>query len=379
MSLSLKDIGAVWSGGKKKDNKSDNAAQIKAVAFSIIAHVALIAGAGYLTVLVIAGREKVMFEAKQPPSIPARKLEHSIRVKQMQEQVRKPQILQRLVSQAPSAVALPELPKMDTPDMKKMRDTPQMNQSVSILGDLGRAGGGLGRGQTGGGGFSDAQFFGQNVRTRAVIIAFDNTQTVINKGLLPVLAEETAKLLQGLSPATKFNLIAFVDGTASLFPAMVFATQQNKQKAVEGLNILSTEDRRVRTRDTKASPGATSADWHPKGFVPNITGNLPGFSGSSPWKAIEMAAEMEADTLFIITDDDLPNVKQGTARAGTQIETHTRDIQRFVTDFQKKSGRTMKINVVIYKPNTRQEKAREAISFYRSLAQSTGGKATLVD
>ncbi|HMP90288.1 MAG TPA: hypothetical protein PJ991_08795 [Kiritimatiellia bacterium] len=379
MSLSMKDLGAVWSGGKKgKDQKSDKAAQIKAVIISIVAHVALIAGAGYLTVLVISGREKVMFEAKQPPSIPARKLEHSIRVKQMQEQVRKPQILQRLVSQAPSAVALPELPKMDTPDMKKMRDTPQMNQSVSILGDLGRAGGGLGRGQTGGGGFSDAQFFGQNVRTRAVIIAFDNTQTVINKGLLPILAEETGKLLQGLTPATKFNLIAFVDGSASLFPAMVFATQQNKQKAIDGLRILSTEDRRVRTRDTKAS-GGDSADWHARGFVPNITGNLPGYSGSSPWKAIEMAAEMEADTLFIITDDDLPNIKQGTARAGTQIETHTRDIQRFVTDFQKKSGRTMKINVVIYKPNTRNEKAREAISFYRSLAQSTGGRATTVD
>jgi len=377
MSFSMKDLGALWSGGKGK--KGDQAASIKAVIVSIVAHIALILGAGYLTVLVIAGREKVMFEAKQPPSIPARKLEHSIRVKQMQEQVRKPQILQRLVSRAPSAVALPELPKMDTPDMKKMRDTPQMNQSVSILGDLGRAGGGLGRGQTGGGGFSDAQFFGQNVRTRAVIIAFDNTQTVINKGLLPVLTEETAKLLQGLTPATKFNLIAFVDGAASFFPSMVFATQENKKKAIDGLQMLSAEDKKVRARDARKSEGSTSADWHSKGFVPNITGNHPGYSGSSPWKAIEMAAEMEADTLFIITDDDLPNIKEGTARTGTPVETHTRDIQRFLTDFQKTSGRSMKANVVIYKPNTKQEKAREAIAFYRSLAQSAGGKVTTVD
>ncbi|HMO52490.1 MAG TPA: hypothetical protein PKE26_10125 [Kiritimatiellia bacterium] len=376
MSFSMKDLGALWGKGDAK--KQDKAAQIKAVILSIIAHIALIAGASYLTVLVIAGREKVMFEAKTPPSIPARKLEHSIRVKKMQEQVRKPQILQRMVSQAPSAVALPELPKMDNPDMKKMRDTPTMTQSQNILGDLGRAGGGLGRGQTGGGGFSDAQFFGQNVRTRAVIIAFDNTQTVINKGLLPQLAEETGKLLQGLTPATKFNLIAFVDGAAPLFPSMVFATQENKKKAIDGLRILSTEDRRERTRETRKT-GAAAADWNQRGFVPNITGNHPDYSGSSPWKAIEMAAEMEADTLFIITDDDLPNIRRGTARTGVPVETHTRDIRRSVDDFQKRSGRSMKINVVIYKPNTRSEKAREAISFYRGLAGAAGGRLTTVD
>jgi hypothetical protein len=360
---------------KQKAKKQMAEAAISAV----VLHIGLAVLAGAITIAVIVSRPEVTFQAKQPPSIPARKLEHSIRVKKMQEQVRKPQILQRLVSQAPSAVALPELPKMDTPDMKKMRDTPTMNQSANIIGDLGRAGGGLGRGQTGGGGFSDAQFFGQNVRTRAVIIAFDNTQTVINKGLLPQLAEETAKLLQGLTPATKFNMIAFVDGAASFFPSMVFATQENKKKAVDGLQMLSTEDRKVKTKEAKKTEGATSADWHSKGFVPNITGNLPGFSGSSPWKAVEMATEMEADTLFIITDDDLPNIKEGTARAGVPVENHTRDLQRFLNDFQKTSGRSMKVNVVIYKPNTKQEKAREAISFYRSLAQSAGGKLTTVE
>jgi hypothetical protein len=351
---------------------------VEAAISSLLFHIGLAAAAGAITVAVIISRPEVTFEAKKPPSITARKIEHSIRVKKMQEQVRKPQILQRLVSQAPSAVALPELPTMDMPDMKKMRDTPSMNQSQNMLGDLGRAGGGLGRGQTGGGGFSDAQFFGQNVKTRAVIIAFDNTQTVINKGLLEPLAEETGKLLKGLSPATKFNLIAFVDGAASLFPAMVFATQENKQKALDGLRILSAEDKRTRTKEQKKA-GAGSEAWHRSGFVPNITGNLEGYSGSSPWKAIEMAAEMESDTLFIITDDDMPNVKQGSARTGTAVDDHTKDIRRFVDNFQKTSGRSMKINVVIFKPNTKSERAREAISFYRSLSGAAGGRVTTVD
>jgi len=345
---------------------------------AVVLHVGLAVLAGAITIAVIVSRPEVTFDAKKPPSIPARKLEHSIRVKKMQEQVRKPQILQRLVSQAPSAVALPELPKMDVPDMKKMRDTPTMNQSQNMLGDLGRAGGGLGRGQTGGGGFSDAQFFGQNVRTRAVILAFDNTQTVINKGLMEPLVEETSKLLKGLTPATKFNLIAFVDGAASIFPAMVFATQENKQKALDGLRLLDAEEKRPRNREQSKS-GEGSQAWSANGFVPNTTGNLQGYSGSTPWKAITMASEMEADTLFIITDDDMPNIKEGNARTGVPVEDHTKDIQRAVTAFEKTSGRSMKINVVVYKPNTQRERTREAIAFYRSLAQSTGGRVTSVD
>lgn len=358
---------------KSKTKKRLAEAAISAVVF----HVVLGVVAGAITIAVIVSRPEVTFEAKKPPSISARKLEHSIRVKKMQEQVRKPQILQRLVSQAPSAVALPELPKMDTPDMKKMRDVPTTSPNAGIVGDLGRAGGGLGRGQTGGSGFSDAQFFGQNVRTRAVIIAFDNTQTVINKGLLEPLAAETAKMLEGLTPATKFNLIAFVDGSASLFPQMVFATQENKKKAIEGLKIITAADKRSRSKSEKA--GGATIEWDSKGFVPNSTGNLATHSGSSPWKAIEMAMEMEADTLFIITDDDLPNIKEGNARSGVPVEDHPQDIKRTVDQYEKTSGRSMKINVVIFKPNSNSERAREAIGFYRGLAQSSGGRTSTVD
>ena len=58
-------------------------------AISIVAHIIFILSAAFLTVIVIQSRQKVMFEGKKNPSIPARKLEHSIRVKQMQKQVQK--------------------------------------------------------------------------------------------------------------------------------------------------------------------------------------------------------------------------------------------------------------------------------------------------
>ena len=66
----------------------------------------------------------MMFEGKKSPSIPARKLEHSIRVKQMQKQV----------AQAAGPPAAGHRGALEggaardaankTPDIKNMRDTP---------------------------------------------------------------------------------------------------------------------------------------------------------------------------------------------------------------------------------------------------------------
>ena len=128
-------------------------------------HVLLIIGAISLTIMIIAPKQKMMFEGKKSPSLPARKLEHAIRVKQMQKQTRKPQILQRLVTEAPSKVALPEMPDMKTPDIKNLRDTPLMNSRAGSIGGIGGGGGGAGRGLTGGMGYSDTKFFGENIRT----------------------------------------------------------------------------------------------------------------------------------------------------------------------------------------------------------------------
>jgi hypothetical protein len=134
--------------------------------------------------MIISPKQKMMFEGKKSPSLPARKLEHAIRVKQMQKQTRKPQILQRLVTEAPSKVALPEMPEMTTPDVKNLRDTPLMNSRAGSIGGIGGGGGGAGRGLTGGMGYSDTKFFGENIRTRAIVICMDISPSMIAKGVV---------------------------------------------------------------------------------------------------------------------------------------------------------------------------------------------------
>lgn len=325
---------------------------IEAAVSSLLLHVGLAAAAGVITVAVIISRPEVTFEAKKPPSITARKIEHSIRVKKMQEQVRKPQILQRLVSQAPSAVALPDLPTMDMPDMKKMRDTPSMNQSQNMLGDLGRAGGGLGRGQTGGGGFSDAQFFGENVRTRAIIIIVDVTTTIFQIGAIDVLKQEAAKLLEALKPATKFNMLVYVDGVGAFQPDMVFALEENKKKCIEWLNSLEENDQR---------------------------GQLRGFAGTSSKMAIEKAVEMGPDTIFIVTDGDYPKIKPSTPRDAPNIEGHADEIIAFVKNIETRYQRSIKINPVVFYPEDDREWEPLTKEFYRQITRATGGRVKTID
>jgi len=347
MSFTMKDLAAIWCSDP--DAKGvDKASSIRAVIISIVAHIVLIFGAGYLTVIVIQGREKVMFEAKKPPSIPARKLEHSIRVKQMQKQVRKPQILQRLVSQAPGAVALPELPKMDTPDMKKMRDTPNLNRSKSILGDLGRAGGGLGRGDTGGGGFSDTKFFGENVRTRAIVILVDVTSSMYNKGVVEDVKREAKVMMEALNPGTKFNLIAFVDGAEAVSQQIMFATMENKDAAIAWLGDLKM----------------------------NTQGNKRGWSGSTPHDAIIMGVEMGADTIFLLTDDE-PNISEVVDGNRIREEDHKDKLESFVKSIETTRGRTVKIHPIVYKATSYAgDRSKE---YWKQIAKISGGKLKVIE
>lgn len=331
----------------------------EAATTALIFHVVAGIVAGTITIVVIATRPPVQFEAKKPPSVPARKLEHSIRVKQMKEQMRKPQILQRLVAQSPTAVALPELPKMEMPDQKTMRDMPTMSRAGGALGGLGGQGGGAGRGLTGGMGYSDTKFFGQNVRTRAIVLLLDASQTLINKGVLDDVVTETSTMLDGLAPVTKFNVIGFVDGAASMFPQMVFATQTNKAAALS----------RLKQRPPgKGDPNAWTAD----GFLPNRVGNLSGYSGSTPWKAIEMAVEQGADTIFIVMDDEPPYVIKGKV-GDPPIETHKDDILDYVKAIPTKTGNAVKINVVMVEPRDT-KRGKDAVEFYKRLCRETGGR-----
>ena len=344
-------IFAVWTAFSK--TKAEDAAQRKralnAVLISLGIHVLLIIGAISLTILIIAPKQKMMFEGKKSPSLPARKLEHAIRVKQMQKQTRKPQILQRLVTEAPSAVTLPKMPDMKTPDVKNLRDTPLMNPRAGSLGGLGSGGGGAGRGLTGGMGYSDTKFFGENIRTRAIAICMDISPSMIAKGVTQDVLNESIKMLGNMNVGTKFNILVYVDGSDSFTPQMVYATQENKQKALE---------------------------WLKQPFDARRQGNLRGFSGSTPHMVIKSAVEMGADTVFVLSDDP-PYLKEGDMYTGVEIPTHMDDIMDYVKSVESTTGRSVRFYPILYKP-FENERGRQAIDYYKRMARITGGKCRVI-
>ncbi|MBP7828812.1 MAG: hypothetical protein KA248_02725 [Kiritimatiellae bacterium] len=322
----------------------------QAVAISVVVHVIFILAAAYLTIIVVQARQKMMFEGKKNPSIPAKKLEHSIRVKQMQKQVRKPQVLQRLVTEAPSKVALPQMPDLKTPDIKNMRDTPLMGARAGSLGGLGGSGGGAGRGLTGGTGYSDTKFFGENVRTRAVVICMDISPSMVAKGVVQDVTQQTITMMEGMHPGTRFNIIVFVDGALAFAPQMVFATQENKQKALA---------------------------WLQKGFDSHREGNRPGYSGSTPSEAIRLAADMGCDTMFVLSDDP-PYLKKGNMETGVEIPEHQEQILEHARSIERTTGRPTRINPILYKP-FKNDRGEQAKTFYQTLARSTGGRRKVID
>ncbi len=324
--------------------------KLEGIVASIVVHILLLIGAASVTVLVIQGRQKLMFEGKEPPSVPAKKLEHAIRVKQMEKQVRKPQILQRMVSKTPSSVALPELPEMEVPDMKNMRDTiMSRSKAGSSLGGLGGEGGGAGRGLTGGMGYSDAQFFGQNIRTRAVCILMDISPSMVAKGVVEDVRAEALKMLEALNPNTKFNVIVFVDGAQPFSPQMVYGTKTNRLAGIAWLN---------------------------QQFDGRRMGNKRGYSGSTPGDAIKLAVEMGCDTMFVLTDDP-PYLKKGDFESGVELPEHQKEILDFARNIESSFGRQVKINTIAYKPYNN-EKGQRAIDFMKELSRTTGGRFKLV-
>lgn len=312
---------------------------LSAMLTSLAIHAVLLVAAASLTIMIIAPKPKMMFEGKKSPSLPARKLEHAIRVKQMKKQTRKPQILQRLVTEAPSQVVLPEMPQMKTPDVKDLRDTPVMNSRAGSIGSIGGGGGGAGRGLGGGSGYSDTKFFGENVRTRAICILVDVTDSMVQKQVVEDTLVQAQAMMEKMNASTKFNLMVFRDGVDSYTPQLVYATRENAAQGFEWL----------------------------KNAAAKKLGNAPGV-GNTPFFAIQRAVEQGAETIFVLSDD-APYLQSDENHAQAMYD-YAKDIVRI------SGGNPVKINVVLFKPHV-SKKGVESQDYYTELSKKTGGKCTI--
>jgi hypothetical protein len=286
----------------------------------------------------------MMFQpAKAAGKLPARKLEHTIRVKQFEQQSRKPRIMNKLVTKAKSSVSLPDLPPMNITrsDARSMASMTEFKGGH--IGTLGFGSMGMGKSKNGLDGFSEAEFFGHRIKTRSVVILVDSSSSIVKKGVFESVRTEAVKMVNSFHPDTAFNVILFTDGAYTFNEKPTYASLAEKERLQ---SWMATE--------MKINRGNNSAT-----------------SGSTPIVALEKALSMEPDTIILITDDP-PYLK------GVNDTEHEKEIITLVRRYQSTAKTRVCINTVAFKPHREGSaftiaKGKRAQEFLKKLARSTGG------
>jgi len=323
----------------KKQNKLSKVGKSFGVSFAI--HLAIFFAAASFIVYKYVKPPEMMFKpAKKLPKMPARKLQHKIRVKQYEKQAQRPKLMNKLVTTGKSKIALPKLPPLKFLKSDFKSSPADITPIGGKIGQLGLGGLGIGEGDASAfEGFAEAEFFGHKIKTRSIVILADSSSSVVKKGVFEDLKKEAIAMVQKFHPDTGFNVILFTDGAFSFKTNMAYATQARKREL---------------------------AKWMEKNMKMNKGGNSA-TKGSSPIEALKTAIRMKPDTIVLITDDP-PWLGKNTI-AGRAA--HVKEIYKAIRDGRNITSNKFTIDTVLYKPK---EKSRaEARAFMKSVARSTGG------
>jgi hypothetical protein len=317
---------------------------MQSLVISILVHLGLFVLAGSIVVYKYVKPPKMMFQpVKTAGKLPARKLEHTIRVKQFVQQTRKPRIMNKLVTKAKSTVLLPDMPPMNITRSDSRSMTSMTEFQGGHIGTLGLGSMGMGKSKNGLDGLSEAEFFGHRIKTRAVVILVDSSSSIVKKGVFESVRAEAVKMVGTFHPDTAFNVILFTDGAYAFSENPTYATCTEKERLQ---SWMATE--------MKINRGNNSAT-----------------SGSTPIVALEKALSMNPDTVIVITDDP-PYLK------GVDDTEHEKEIIALVRRHQSTAKTRTCINTVAFKSHREGSaftiaKGKRAREFLKKLARSTGG------
>lgn len=251
-------------------------------------------------------------------TIDPRKLEHKVKVKEMQKNSGRPKVQPRLQANRVANIALPSI-DVET-DMVK--DTLQKNM-VKTFASAG-LGTGLGTGSGSGGlglGASKVSFFGIQAAGERIVFIIDVSRSMVEdiRGGLPgfdILKSEVGTMVEKLNHGTFFNMVTF-DSRVDIFkPKLELANNDLKKEANKFMSPYF-EGFAAKIKEGFASgkfvmPNATRlGNYHPR-----VTESLTKFvwagfdaesstfgTGTSRMDLALMAAfEMKADAIFVISD-----------------------------------------------------------------------------
>ncbi len=316
---------------------------------------------GVATVWVVSkytAARKLTFNAgPKSPNPSERALEHRVQLqKKMQTTSAPPVVPQRILTTGLAKVTLPPLPEIKAAEAAPRALMGAVGTGVSFgTGNAASLGGG------GGGNGAAINFFGiRDISTSVVIMIdvsdsmFSRTGDASSRKLVrhgreqnfQAVREEAIKLVQALTPQTRFGIVRWAGGAYPWKAELVAATEENRQAAIEHIqNEIDYKTARPKTGER----GGTRHDL-----------------------ALKEGFSLKPETIYMLTDG---NATQAQAKGGLK-PIPPPEIYKVAEEGQKQMAKKAHLHVIYYVNS--KEKSDE-VDMLRGLASRNGGKFQKVE
>ena len=323
---------------------------------SIVVHLLFGVGAAVYVVSRYTAARKLTFQGgPKSPNPSERALQHRVQMeRKMQTQSVPAAVPKRVLTTGLAKVQLPPMPDIPVPKTAANAPTMAGASGAASFGSAATLGGGA-LGGTGSG--KQINFFGIRDVSTSVVIMIDISDSMFGRTgdydyatrqLVRVAKEqsfqrvrdEAIKLVESLTPATRFGIVRWSGGAYTWKPELVPATDENKQAAIA--HIQNELDLRKAPKRPDR-PGGTRHDY-----------------------ALEEAFKLKPETIYMLTDGDANG--ESATEPGKKIGPE--DLYRIAEEGQKALSKKAKLHTIYYL--TGKDKPEEE-RMLRQLANRNGG------
>ena len=305
-----------------------------------------------------SGSRKLTFNAgPKSPNPSERALEHRVQLQKKMESVSAPPMVpKRILSTGSAKLTLPPLP-----EIKSAENAPPTMMSAGGAGTAFGTSGGSSLGGGAGGNGTAINFFGIRDISTSVVIMIDVSDSMftrtgdaqypsklVRQGKeqnFQVIRDEAIKLVQSLTPQTRFGIVRWSGGAYAWKPELVPATEENKQAAIA--HIQNEVD--YKTAKPEGKPGGTRHDY-----------------------ALEKAFSLKPETIYMLTDGNATASQPG----GGLKPIPPQEIYKIAEEGQKGLPKKTHLHVIYYL--NAKEKSDE-VDMLRGLASRNSGKFQKVE
>jgi hypothetical protein len=305
-----------------------------------------------------AARKLTFNAGPKSPNPSERALEHRVQLqKKMQSVSAPPAVPKRVLTTGAAKIVLPPMP-----EIKAAENAPRSMMSASGAGTAFGTRGGNSLGGGGGGNGSQINFFGIRDISTSVVIMIDVSDSMFTRTgdaqypsklvrhgkeqNFQVVRDEAIKLVQSLTPQTRFGIVRWSGGAHPWKPELVPATEENKQAAIA--HIQNQVDYKT-AKPQRGKPGGTRHDL-----------------------ALEEAFSLKPETIYMLTDGNATISQPG----GGLKPIPPQEIYKVAEEGQKQLSKKAHLHVIYYLNG--KEKPDE-VAMLRGLASRNNGKFQKVE